>query len=99
MSLLGAAWKGVDGRDKRGHDTWSTSVNLFAGWYYIISASSVALSFAVTSIFCCDLCFVNFLSGLPIDHGAAAVAAGHEAARGSAQTIALFTRSPWSLSG
>jgi hypothetical protein len=32
-SLLGTAWKDVDGRDKRGHDTWGTSVNLFAAWY------------------------------------------------------------------
>jgi hypothetical protein len=32
-SLLGAAWKDVDGRDKRGYDTWDTSVNLFAAWY------------------------------------------------------------------
>jgi hypothetical protein len=32
-SLLGAAWKDVDGRDKRGHDT---SVNLFAAWYYTL---------------------------------------------------------------
>jgi hypothetical protein len=33
-SLSGAAWKDVDGRDKRGHDTWGASVNLFAAWYY-----------------------------------------------------------------
>jgi hypothetical protein len=32
-SLLGAAWKDVGGRDKRGHDTWGISVNLFAAWY------------------------------------------------------------------
>jgi predicted nucleic acid-binding protein len=32
-SLLGAAWKNVDGRDERGHDTRGASVNLFAVWY------------------------------------------------------------------
>jgi hypothetical protein len=27
--FLDAAWKDIDGRDKRGHDTWGTSVNRF----------------------------------------------------------------------
>jgi len=29
-SLPGAGWKDVDGRDKRGHDTW---VSRSGGWY------------------------------------------------------------------
>jgi len=37
-SFLDAAWKDVDGRGKRGHDTWGTSVNLFAAWYNLSRA-------------------------------------------------------------
>jgi hypothetical protein len=34
MSSLGAGREDVDGRDKRGHDTWGACVNLFAGGYH-----------------------------------------------------------------
>jgi len=30
----------MDGRDKRGHDTWGTSVNLFA-WYQMIKSRGI----------------------------------------------------------
>jgi hypothetical protein len=33
VSLLGAGCKDVDGRDKRGRDTWGACVSLFAAWY------------------------------------------------------------------
>src|ERR1700739_4840833 len=32
-SFLDAARKDMDGRDKHGHDTWGTAVNLSADWY------------------------------------------------------------------
>ena len=38
MSLPGAGWEDVDGRDKRGHDLW---VSLSAGWYDSLRPSRV----------------------------------------------------------
>jgi hypothetical protein len=32
-SFWDAARKDMDGRDKRGHESWGTSVNLSAAWY------------------------------------------------------------------
>jgi hypothetical protein len=40
MSLLGAGCKDVDGRDKRGHDTWGACVDLFAAWYQSFGCSN-----------------------------------------------------------
>jgi hypothetical protein len=50
MALLRAGCKDVDGRDKRGHDTWNACVNLLVVWYQSdIMASEPGVNSALLS--------------------------------------------------